>query len=151
MTSANGLVSHPRVIQIKMCLIYIWLPTILIIKIFLKLIKWKYPETQTYTVDEGTGYHWLREDKAICDLWTTSVWPPTYPHFPLPGAEVEIQTAFKPLVDKLAVTRNLPQAGEFLGQEVQVPLLGVLFLPRELLEYFKPDKVETIVWITSVL
>lgn len=57
----------------------------------------------------------------------------TYPHLALSWAQIQIKAALKTLLDEAAVSRHCPQAGEFLWQEVKLPLRRLLLHPRHAL------------------
>lgn len=56
-----------------------------------------------------------------------------HPHFPLAGAEVEVQAALEALVDEAGVGGHRSQAPVLLGHEVQLPLGRLLLLPGQFL------------------
>lgn len=58
---------------------------------------------------------------------------PTYPHLALPWAQVEVQAALEALLDEAVVGGYRPQARESVRQEVELPLTGLLLLPRQAL------------------
>lgn len=58
---------------------------------------------------------------------------PTYPHLALPWAQVEVQAALEALLDEAVVGGHRPQARESVRQEVELPLTGLLLLPRQAL------------------
>ena len=57
----------------------------------------------------------------------------SHPHLALAGAEVEVEAAFEALLDEAREGRHGAQAGELLGQELQLPVLWVLLLPGKTL------------------
>lgn len=55
----------------------------------------------------------------------------SHPHLTLTWTQVQIETSLEALVNEARVRGNGPQAGEPLRQKTQLPVLGVLLLPRQ--------------------